>query len=70
MIVPEYDSDIALKVVNVKVVKCVIEGDLFVSLKFKVWISVNFYQVWLDFILIVRKQTLIPFAEHCGFGSK
>ena len=70
MIVPEYDSNIALKVVNVKVVKCVIEGDLFVCLKFEMWILANFYQIWLDFILIVSEQTLIPLAVHCRFGSQ
>jgi hypothetical protein len=56
--------------VNVKVVKCVIEGDLFVCLKFEMWILANFYQIWLDFILIVSEQTLIPLAVHCRFGSQ
>ena len=34
MIVPKYNSDIALKVVNVKIVVQIFEGDLFESLQF------------------------------------
>ena len=64
MIVPEYDPNIALKVVNVKVVISFIERDSFVSLEFKVrFRALPAYDLF-KVVMIVREKILVPQTVH------